>query len=341
MRVHLLLDQDPLDELRRDRGEVELVGHPLAGLDGGDVGIDEHRGDALLLERLDRLRAGVVELAGLADLQRARAEDEDLARLAGEVGAVHGHLLAIAPTRRRKSSKRKAVSSGPGEASGWNCTLKNGRVRARMPSLVPSLTLTNHGSQSAGSDSSPHRVAVVLAGDVAAAREQVLHRLVHAAVAVGQLVGVAPGGEREDLVAQADAEDGLAVGGQQRAHLLDQRHQVLRVTGAVADDDAVALGGERREVGVPGRAHHRCPALEERADHVVLGARVHQQHLERAALVADDIVRGHEAEDLLLHVHRLRRVAGRAPGRPRPAAAIPSSSRARAAAGSACGCRCR
>ena len=161
-----------------------------------------------------------------------------------------------------------------------------------MPSLVPSFTLTNHGSQSAGSVSSPHGVAVVLAGDVAAPREQVLHRLVHAAVAVGQLVGVAAGGEREDLVPEADAEDGLAVGGQQGTHLPDQRHQVLGVAGAVADDDAVALGGKRREVGVPGCAHHRCSAFEERADHVVLGSRIHQQHLERAALVADDIVSG-------------------------------------------------
>ena len=42
----------------------------------------------------------------------------------------------------------------------------------------------------------PHRVAVVLAGDVAAPGDQVLHRLVHAAVAVGQLIGIAPGSER-------------------------------------------------------------------------------------------------------------------------------------------------
>src|SRR5262249_57305139 len=120
---------------------MELVGHTLAGLDGGDVGVDQHGGDALLLEGFDRLCAGVIELTGLADLQRPRAEDEDLAGLARKVGAVHGHPLAIAPTRRMKSSKRKAVSSGPGEASGWNCTLKNGRGRARLPSLVPPLTL--------------------------------------------------------------------------------------------------------------------------------------------------------------------------------------------------------
>src|SRR5262249_35172291 len=46
----------------------------------------------------------------------------------------------------------------------------------------------------------PHRVAVVLAGDVAAPGEQILHRLVYATVAVRQLVGVAPCSERQDLV---------------------------------------------------------------------------------------------------------------------------------------------
>ena len=49
-------------------------------LDGGDVGIDEHRSDALLLERLDGLCAGIVDLSGLADLQGARAEDEHSTR---------------------------------------------------------------------------------------------------------------------------------------------------------------------------------------------------------------------------------------------------------------------
>jgi hypothetical protein len=42
----------------------------------------------------------------------------------------------------------------------------------------------------------PHCVAMVLTGDVAAPTDQVLHGLVHAAMAVGQLVGVAAGGER-------------------------------------------------------------------------------------------------------------------------------------------------
>ena len=153
MRVDLLLDHDPLDEVRRDRGEVDLVGQPFAGLDRGDVRVDEDRGDALLLERLDRLRAGVVELAGLADLQRARAEHEDLRRLRG------GRRRTWSPPRHRADEAQEVVEEeggvfGPGDASGWNWTLKNGRVRARMPSLVPSFMLTNQGSQSAGSESS-------------------------------------------------------------------------------------------------------------------------------------------------------------------------------------------
>ena len=64
-------------EVGVDGDEVDAVGEVLAGLHGGDVGVDQHHPDALLLERLDRLRAGVVELAGLADLQRAAAEQQD------------------------------------------------------------------------------------------------------------------------------------------------------------------------------------------------------------------------------------------------------------------------
>ena len=38
------------------------IGKALRSLDGGDVGIHEHRGDALVLQRPDRLAAGIVEL---------------------------------------------------------------------------------------------------------------------------------------------------------------------------------------------------------------------------------------------------------------------------------------
>src|SRR2546423_1452233 len=97
------------DETRRYGQEVDAVCKRLRSRDRGDVRIDEHRHDALLLQRLDRLAAGIVDRARLADLERAAAEDQ--------------HLHRIMPTN---SSKRWPQSTGPGAASGWNWTLMNG-----------------------------------------------------------------------------------------------------------------------------------------------------------------------------------------------------------------------
>ena len=105
------------DEVRRHREEIDALGKRGGGLHRGDVGIHEHRADALLLQRLHRLAAGIVELAGLADLQRAAAEQQHLA------GRCFHRIMLT------NSSKSRAESTGPGAASGWNCTLMNGRVR--------------------------------------------------------------------------------------------------------------------------------------------------------------------------------------------------------------------
>lgn len=59
-------------------GLAHLVSHALAGLHGGDVGVDEDGLDLLLLHRLDGLRAAVVELPRLADRQPAGPQDEHL-----------------------------------------------------------------------------------------------------------------------------------------------------------------------------------------------------------------------------------------------------------------------
>ncbi len=47
-------------------------------LNGGNVGVDDNSVDALLLERLDGLGAGVVELTRLSDGQAARTQYEYL-----------------------------------------------------------------------------------------------------------------------------------------------------------------------------------------------------------------------------------------------------------------------
>src|SRR4030066_351471 len=87
---------------------------PLGSRDRGDVRVDQDDIQALFLEGLDGLAAGVVELSGLPDLEGATPQDEDLFRL-------------LHPAASRKASKRNSVSVGPGQASGWNWTPKTGR----------------------------------------------------------------------------------------------------------------------------------------------------------------------------------------------------------------------
>ena len=74
--VALLLD-DLGDDLRRDRLDIGGVGQVRIGHDGGRIGIDQHDAIALGLERLAGLRAGIIELAGLADHDRTGADDQD------------------------------------------------------------------------------------------------------------------------------------------------------------------------------------------------------------------------------------------------------------------------
>src|SRR5207248_6792407 len=70
-------------------------GELRVGHDGGGVRVDEDDAVALLTERLTRLGAGVVELAGLADHDRARADEEDGA----DVGAA-GHQRSVSAADR-------------------------------------------------------------------------------------------------------------------------------------------------------------------------------------------------------------------------------------------------
>src|SRR3546814_3655717 len=56
---------------------ISGVGKVGIGHDRRRVGVDEDNAIALLLERLDRLRPRIVELARLTDNDRAGADDED------------------------------------------------------------------------------------------------------------------------------------------------------------------------------------------------------------------------------------------------------------------------
>ncbi len=72
----LLLD-DLRDDLGRDRLDIGRVGQIRVGHDRGRVRVDQHDAVALGLQRLHRLGAGIVELAGLADDDGAGADDQD------------------------------------------------------------------------------------------------------------------------------------------------------------------------------------------------------------------------------------------------------------------------
>ena len=76
--IGLLDGDDLLDDLGRDRLDIGPIGHLGVGHDRGRVRVDQHDLVALLAERLARLGARIVELAGLADHDRPGADDQDL-----------------------------------------------------------------------------------------------------------------------------------------------------------------------------------------------------------------------------------------------------------------------
>ena len=94
-------------------------------------------------------------------------------------------------------------------------------------------------------------IAVVLAGDEHPAGLDIPHRVVGPPMAIGQRAGGGPGGQRHQLVAQADGKDGQ-VGLVELAHLGDDLHVVGGIAGAVGEHHAVIAAGEdllRRRVG--------------------------------------------------------------------------------------------
>ena len=91
-RVRPLLLDDLRHDLRRDRLDVGGVGELRVGHDRRRIGVDQDDPVALVLQRLEGLRAGIVELAGLADDDRPGADDEDRF----DVGALRHRLCGRA-----------------------------------------------------------------------------------------------------------------------------------------------------------------------------------------------------------------------------------------------------
>ena len=129
-RVGALALEDGRDALEVERLDVRAVGEARVGHDRRRVRVDDDRAVALLAQHLQRLTAGVVELAGLPDHDRPGADDAD--RI--DVVAAR-HYVRSSST---KPSRMGQASCGPGPASGWNCTERARSSGKSKPSTVPS-----------------------------------------------------------------------------------------------------------------------------------------------------------------------------------------------------------
>ena len=117
-RVGALALDDLLDDGGRDRLDVGGIRHAGVGHDGGRVGVHQDHPVAFLPQRLARLDAGVVELAGLADDDRAGADDQDRVDVGalGHAGDLLGSAAARAlhaPPPARHSAPTASVAARP------------------------------------------------------------------------------------------------------------------------------------------------------------------------------------------------------------------------------------
>lgn len=95
--MRALLSDDLLDELRGHGAYIGAVREAGIRHDGGRIGIDENDFIALVAEGLTGLGARIVELASLANDDRAGTEDHDLL----DVRALAGGARAVRKRRRR------------------------------------------------------------------------------------------------------------------------------------------------------------------------------------------------------------------------------------------------
>ncbi len=107
-RVGPLALDDLGHHVGRDRLDIRGIRQPRVGHDRRRVGVDQDDPVALRLERLARLHAGIIELARLADDDRAGADDED----GFDIGALR-HLA-----RFRKQTATPSPLAGEGRGGG-------------------------------------------------------------------------------------------------------------------------------------------------------------------------------------------------------------------------------
>ena len=143
-RIGAFAFDDLGDDLRRDRLDICRVGEIGIGHDRRRVRVHQDDPVALFLERLARLRARVVELAGLADHDRARADDQDRFDV-GSLGHVDNAFLFAIPgaAKRQPGMQIRALCLCliPGPACGRRMTKNSGHKKRARKSRVPGTAL--------------------------------------------------------------------------------------------------------------------------------------------------------------------------------------------------------
>ena len=123
--VGLFLFDDPLDGLRGQRLQIDLVRHGLVGHDGGGVGVAQHHVHAGFLQNAAGLGAGIVKLGGLSDDNGAGADDEYL------FDAVYPEALQLSPFHQiHKPVKEEGRILGAG--AGFRVELDSKRLQLRV-----------------------------------------------------------------------------------------------------------------------------------------------------------------------------------------------------------------
>ncbi|GKT92902.1 LOW QUALITY PROTEIN: hypothetical protein Ct61P_10752 [Colletotrichum tofieldiae] len=294
----LVLD-DLADKLGVDRKEVHLVGKTLGRLDGGNIGVDENGINALLLQSLDSLGAGIIELSSLSDAETTTAQDEDLAGVDARVKTLV--LLNGATGEADRSVEQLGVGGAVLDGADEDIEEVLGVARSRCAlgvelhtevglrqvgnTLVAAVVgvheeLPPVGRQGLGVNGE----AVVLRGDVALSGDHACARDVVASVAELHLLRLGSRGAGEQLVAQADTEDrglGLVHGS---LDVLDGGLQHGRVTRAVGEEETVVLlAGLLHQVVVPGADQDLNATLQKASQLVVLHTNIQTQHADGPA----------------------------------------------------------
>src|SRR5215218_9186748 len=178
--------------------DVGGVGDFGVGHDGRGVRVHEDHAVTLVAQGAAGLGARVVELGGLSDHDRTRADDQDARDVVAARhlrGALHELVEEVAGVAGA-GARFRMVLDAPGAQLSALDALDGAVVEVTVGQLY-----------AVGQRLFAHGEAVVLARDLDPPRLQIPHRVVGTVVPEGHLVRLAVQGESEELVPEADAED--------------------------------------------------------------------------------------------------------------------------------------